>query len=155
MGVTGKDSRCSVAAIVIVLSMVLGVLLSAVPAASAAGASTVTVLRENFENPNFDCTTGWDQDGKEIWARGDSNAASGVDTWCHSKARVSTSGNTYSLWCAVIGNNSIATARGLAAQSNTASQRYDANMSAFIRHSLSMLLLSVGVPTTTALESRT
>lgn len=118
--------------------MVLGVLLSAVPAASAASASTVTVLRENFENPNFNCDTGWDQDGKEIWARGDSNAASGVDTWCHSKARVSPSGNTYSLWCAVIGNNSIATARGLPAQSNTASQRYDANMSAFIRHSLSM-----------------
>ncbi len=138
MGVRGRKCRCPLAAIAIVLSFVLGILLPVIPAASAASASTVTVLRENFENPNFNCNTGWDQDGKEIWVRGDSNPDSGVDTWCHSTYRVSPSGNTYSLWCAVIGSNSIAPTRNLGIKSNTEVQRYDANMSAYIRHSLNM-----------------
>jgi hypothetical protein len=137
MGARRSEHCRSLSAIAITVLTVTCIILTAVPAASAA-ASTVTVLRENFENPNFNCDTGWDQDGREMWVRGDNNPDSGADMWCHSQHRPFSSGGSWSAWCAVIGTNSIAAARGLGSQANTASYHYDANMTAYIRHSLSM-----------------
>lgn len=137
MGAGGRERMRAVAVLAAVALFVTSVMMIA-PAASAAGTSTVTVLRENFENPNFNCDTGWDQDGREMWARGDDNPNSGVDAWCHSQYRIAPSGGSWSAWCAVIGSNSIAPARELGPKSNTEVQRYDANMSSYLRHSLSM-----------------
>ena len=137
MGARRSEHCRSLSAIAITVLTVTCIILTAVPAASAA-ASTVTVLRENFENPNFNCDTGWDQDGREMWVRGDNNPDSGADMWCHSQHRPFSSGGSWSAWCAVIGTNSIAAAKELGSQANTASYHYDANMTAYIRHSLSM-----------------
>jgi hypothetical protein len=126
------------AAIVIIVSMILCAILSMMPTASAADGPTVTVLQENFENPRWTCDTPWDQDNKEMWVRGDNDPGSGEDTWCFSTHQTTSATGAHTAWCAIVGTNSIAVARGLGTQANTASYRYDANMSAYMRHSLSM-----------------
>jgi len=102
---------------------------------SAASVSTI-ILQENVDNPAWTCDDAWDQDNKERWIRGDTNSNSGVDTWCHSTHRIH--GGTHSAWVAVIGYNSISVARGEGNLANYAIDRYDANMSAYMRHSLVM-----------------
>lgn len=121
------------------ITIVTSLLLSSIfIGASIVGASTetVTVLRENIDNPAWTCDDAWDQDNAEKWMRGDTNPDSGVDTWCHSTHRMH--GGTHSAWVAVIGTNSISLARGEGSPGNYAIDRYDANMSAYMRHSLTL-----------------
>ena len=103
---------------------------------ASASTETITVLRDNIDNPAWTCDDAWDQDNKEKWMRGDTNSNSGVDTWCHSTHRKH--GGTHSAWVAVIGYNSISVDRGEGNLANYAIDRYDANMSAYMRHSLTL-----------------
>ena len=122
--------------IAIVSLLLLGVsFVIGITTESAASVSTI-ILQENVDNPAWTCDDAWDQDNKERWIRGDTNSNSGVDTWCHSTHRIH--GGTHSAWVAVIGYNSISVARGEGNLANYAIDRYDANMSAYMRHSLVM-----------------
>ncbi len=120
--------------ITIVTSLLLCGLFVATTAASAS--DTIVVLRDNIDNPLWTCDYAWDQDNKEVWIRGDTNTDSGIDTWCHSTHRMH--GGTHSAWVAVVGQNSISVARGEGEQNNYAIDKYDANMTSFMRHSLSL-----------------
>jgi hypothetical protein len=121
--------------ITIVTSLILCSFMISASTASAS-TETITVFRENIDNPAWTCDDAWDQDNKEKWIRGDTNSNSGVDTWCHSTHRKH--GGTHSAWVAVIGYNSISVDRGEGNLANFAIDRYDANMSAYMRHSLTL-----------------
>ncbi len=136
---------CRTISITIVISLLLCSIMICASTASAS-TTTITVLRDNVDNPAWTCDDAWDQDNKEKWIRGDTNSNSGVDTWCHSTHRMH--GGTHSAWVAVIGYNSISVDRGEGNLANYAIDRYDANMSAFMRHSL-VLDPSLGVGTLT------
>ncbi len=121
------------------ITIVTSLLLSSIAIGSftaSASTETVTVLRDNIDNPAWTCDDAWDQDNREKWMRSDTNPSSGVDTWCHSTHRMH--GGTHSAWVAVIGTNSISLARGEGNVGNYAIDRYDANMSAYMRHSLTL-----------------
>jgi hypothetical protein len=132
------DGRIKVLTIAIVSSLTICSLLVAVPfGAAGATEDTVTVFRENFENPNWSCDYPWDQDGKELWVRSDTNAASGIDSWCFTTNKVEASvGGQHSVWCAVVGANSIYQDENHQTQYNNQIWKYDANMTSSWRHSL-------------------
>jgi hypothetical protein len=132
------DRRAKALTIAIISSLAICSLLVAVPS-GAVGASedTVTVFQENFENPNWSCDYPWDQEGRELWVRGDTNPASGTDSWCFTTHKVETSvGGQNSVWCAVVGANSIYQDENHQTQYNNQIWKYDANMTSYWRHSL-------------------
>ena len=63
--------------ITIVISLLLCSIMIGASTASAS-TETITVFRDNIDNPAWTCDDAWDQDNKEKWIRGDNNANSGV-----------------------------------------------------------------------------
>jgi hypothetical protein len=103
-------------------------------------ASSILILHENFENPNWSSADPWDEANKEKWIRGDSNPRSEQDYWCRSMARPY---DQHAAWCAKIGNNyaynqyNHLTGLETPNWNLSGGPRYDTNMSAFMHHTLS------------------